>query len=740
MHRRENPTARAFAAPIVLGLSLALVSAAGQAQVIQQDLLPATEPRGVVLREGFEPVRFAADGREDLLPAQEVFRPMCGSDLSQVDDAQLAAFAELHRQLHADLVNKPVDQLMTESAGIDIQFVLSSNVPSQAVQSFNQAEAYLESLFSDPIQVRITVAFGNLGSGVIGGTSSTSLATSYSDVRSGLVNGMDSEDTLQPFMPTGTSIPVRYNASSTAVTNENRVFINVANFNATVGTAGTNSASMTYNSGFSFDFDPTNGISGGRISLVDVIIHETGHALGFTSGIDFRTNDIEAVDLVRFQRTDGSGDYNPDNTSEFQTTPRTVDFNNPNDDTNYDFINREWRASDGSPFQASHFREQSSNIGLMDPAFSGGQTFINRAPFGYFSQADIDMFDFIGYDYPPCDAPFIFSSPSSVQACEGEPIQLTVTALNAGSFQWNRNGQPLSNDANFSGVNTDTLTINTISASTVGNYTVTIDIPGGGCPVTSDAASVTSTPGPVLFGQPEDATVCLGEPVSFTSGINLDDVGADYQWYENGVPLSDGNGISGAQTFTLSIASAGPNLDGNRYSYQFIDELTGCSTFSNNATLTVNQPASFNQQPSNTTVDEGDTAQFQVTLSGSASIQWQKNGQDLSNGGNISGANSTTLFIANATDADEGNYRAVANANGCETISNAATLTVNPAASGCNAADLAAPFNQLTFADISAFLAAFTGQQPAADLAAPFGQWTFADISAFLAAFSGGCP
>lgn len=58
----------------------------------------------------------------------------------------------------------------------------------------------------------------------------------------------------------------------------------------------------------------------------------------------------------------------------------------------------------------------------------------------------------------------------------------------------------------------------------------------------------------------------------------------------------------------------------------------------------------------------------------------------------------------------------------------------------CNAADLAAPLGQLTFADISAFLAAFSGQNPDADLAAPSGAFTFADISAFLAAFSAGCP
>ncbi len=58
----------------------------------------------------------------------------------------------------------------------------------------------------------------------------------------------------------------------------------------------------------------------------------------------------------------------------------------------------------------------------------------------------------------------------------------------------------------------------------------------------------------------------------------------------------------------------------------------------------------------------------------------------------------------------------------------------------CNAADLAAPIGQLTFADISAFLSAFSAQNPSADLAAPAGQFTFADITAFLAAFSAGCP
>ncbi len=59
---------------------------------------------------------------------------------------------------------------------------------------------------------------------------------------------------------------------------------------------------------------------------------------------------------------------------------------------------------------------------------------------------------------------------------------------------------------------------------------------------------------------------------------------------------------------------------------------------------------------------------------------------------------------------------------------------------GCNDADLAAPFGQLDFSDIIAFLTAFSNMEDEADLAAPIGQWDFSDVVAFLTAFSAGCP
>lgn len=59
---------------------------------------------------------------------------------------------------------------------------------------------------------------------------------------------------------------------------------------------------------------------------------------------------------------------------------------------------------------------------------------------------------------------------------------------------------------------------------------------------------------------------------------------------------------------------------------------------------------------------------------------------------------------------------------------------------GCNAADLAEPFNVLDLSDITAFVTAFVNQQPPADLAPPVGVFDLSDISAFVTAFVAGCP
>ena len=58
---------------------------------------------------------------------------------------------------------------------------------------------------------------------------------------------------------------------------------------------------------------------------------------------------------------------------------------------------------------------------------------------------------------------------------------------------------------------------------------------------------------------------------------------------------------------------------------------------------------------------------------------------------------------------------------------------------GCSEADLAAPFGELNFFDVSAFLGAFNAQDSSADFNSD-GVFNFFDVSGFLSIYNAGCP
>jgi glucose/arabinose dehydrogenase len=95
------------------------------------------------------------------------------------------------------------------------------------------------------------------------------------------------------------------------------------------------------------------------------------------------------------------------------------------------------------------------------------------------------------------------------------------------------------------------------------------------------------------------------------------------------------------------------------------------------------QAPTITGQPANTTVNAGQTATFTVSATGTGTLsyQWQQllgnNWTNLTNGGRIAGATSTTLTITNTQASDAGTYRAIVrNSNGATTASNGASLTV----------------------------------------------------------------
>ena len=119
--------------------------------------------------------------------------------------------------------------------------------------------------------------------------------------------------------------------------------------------------------------------------------------------------------------------------------------------------------------------------------------------------------------------------------------------------------------------------------------------------------------------------------------------------------------MSAAGTYTVTVSDA-----------------KGCTTQCS-ATLAVNQSPNITGLPQNATVSAGSSAGFGVTASGMAplSYQWRKDGVNLADGGQFSGATTSNLTIANVQVANAGNY-AVVVGNSCGAVTSAppAVLTV----------------------------------------------------------------
>lgn len=492
-----------------------------------------------------------ADGSQIIVETKEVWHPMCGSVTTGVTSDDVRRWAERHNQLMATEPTIAVDT-PKRGGGINIVFNANASVPTEAVASLALAEAYLESQFSDPITVTISVSFQDMGGGgTIGGTSPVYVANvAYATSRDGLINGMDATDVIQTWLPSGSTVPVWYSGPTGAVTNENYVDWTRANYRAAIGTVSGNAASMSFNTQFApyFDYDPSNGVGSSQLSFVDVVVHETGHALGFVSGADnFSGMNFLAIDLYRFQRSTN----NPSTYAEFQTTTRLVSAGIPSgDDVNTDLIVAEYRMEDAADYQASHWKQSPPYIGIMEPAASDGETHYPN----YFSTADLAAFDAVGYE--PCTIPNFTQMPSSRVACSGGETVFTASADGAVSYQWRRGVTPLTDGGNISGALTDTLTINPVDPNDADLYYNVIAYNACGGSSQSYYASLSVGTGPIVVDHPITHTGNIGHATTFTtSAVGVGTL--SYRWRKNGIELSDVGNISGSATTTLSINPVG---------------------------------------------------------------------------------------------------------------------------------------------------------------------------------------
>lgn len=256
-------------------------------------------------------------------------------------------------------------------------------------------------------------------------------------------------------------------------------------------------------------------------------------------------------------------------------------------------------------------------------------------------------------------------------------LEVTATGENL-SYAWEKDGVALVADANITGINSALLLITDVTVARAGSYRCRV---WNSCNAElSNAAVITINPAMTLVTSPVNDTKCEGQNTSFTalaSGVNL-----SYQWYKGGMLLSNSARVTGATTGNLTIN--GVQLS-DQDSY-FCTVTDNCNTISTAAgTLTVKEKVVISQQPQNMTLCEGQNAFFEVRATGfNLGYQWQKDGVDISDGGNISGTTTSVLVINNVTFADRGVYRCHVTGDCNNILTNTASLTVNllPAAAG----------------------------------------------------------
>ena len=264
--------------------------------------------------------------------------------------------------------------------------------------------------------------------------------------------------------------------------------------------------------------------------------------------------------------------------------------------------------------------------------------------------------------------PALNSQPAAQTAAAGGSAQFAVTAGGSAplSYFWLKNGVGLTNGTKFSGVNSNVLTIATVTTGDAGNYSVTVTNLAGS--VTSTAAALTVVTSPTITTPPANLSIVAGASATF-SVTAAGSAPLAYQWLKNGVVLANGGNVSGSTTATLTLSGVSAS-DAAGYSVTVTNSLG--SVTSPAATLTVAVPPAIVTPPANATTVAGSNVSFTVTASGTAPLtfQWRKNGV------NISGATSATLTLVNVSAADAANYSVtVTNAAGSST-SGSATLTV----------------------------------------------------------------
>ena len=265
-----------------------------------------------------------------------------------------------------------------------------------------------------------------------------------------------------------------------------------------------------------------------------------------------------------------------------------------------------------------------------------------------------------------CSSVEIDDSPSSfVSVCNDEAAILTTTATGTGltyKWQYHDGSSPiygdLSDDSDFSGTSTGTLTISSEAVASLpsGNQFRCV-VTDSDCQTTSYSTQI-STIVQEFITDPIFNITCDGETISYEVQINGST--DELQWQEDPgtgtfEDISEGGIYSGVNTSTLTLTGVTVEMSG--YNYRLTSTLCD-GDVSATGPLTVNEFPEINEVDERPKICVSGDADFSVdaTSNGTLSYQWQyriSSGfpvvySNLSEGGVYSGVNSSTLNLAGA--------------------------------------------------------------------------------------------